>query len=127
MASSDHKINEKTIHSERVEEPNRNAWRGSLAPDSVTRQSFDRRHSAPFAAPTSRRESIRKSFDRTNLQMVALDATHVELSDDDLGKNSIDDISPSWFVWLVACTASIAGSLFGYVGYYSAPRQMTDF
>src|ERR1700761_9643721 len=120
MANRDHvsdekKIEEKTLaHHEHLEIPVRNTWRGSLAPDSVTRQSFDRRHSASFAAPTSRRESIRKSFDRTNLHMVPLDATHVEMSDDDLGKNSIDDISPSWFVWLVALTASIAGSLFGY-------------
>lgn len=29
-------------------------------------------------------------------------------------ENSIEDISTSWFVWLVSFTASIAGSLFGY-------------
>jgi hypothetical protein len=119
MANRDHVSIEQKIHektAEHIEEPTRNTWRGSLAPDSVTKQSFDRRHSASYAAPGSRRDSIRKSFDRTNLQMMPLDTTHIEMSDDDMGKNSIDDISPSWFVWLVAFTASIAGSLFGYVG-----------
>ncbi len=119
MANRDHlsieqTIEEKTAIHEHIEAPVRNAWRGSLSPDSVTKQSFDRRHSASYAAPASRRDSIRKSFDRTNLQMVPLDTTHVELSDDDMGKNSIDDIATSWFVWLVAFTASIAGALFGY-------------
>jgi MFS transporter, SP family, solute carrier family 2 (myo-inositol transporter), member 13 len=32
----------------------------------------------------------------------------------DTTDNSIEDGSASWFVWLVAATASIAGSLFGY-------------
>ena len=119
MANHDHvaieqKIQEKTDHHERLEEPARNAWRGSLAPDSVTKQSFDRRHSASYAAPGGRRDSIRKSFDNANLAMVFADTTHVEMNDDEMGKNSIDDIATSWFVWLVAFTASIAGALFGY-------------
>jgi SP family myo-inositol transporter-like MFS transporter 13 len=36
------------------------------------------------------------------------------MSDDASDSNSIDDIGAGWFVWLVAFTASIAGSLFGY-------------
>jgi SP family myo-inositol transporter-like MFS transporter 13 len=44
--------------------------------------------------------------------MVFPDTTHLEVSDDE--GDSIDDIAVSWFVWLVALTASIAGSLFGY-------------
>jgi len=46
--------------------------------------------------------------------MVVPDATHLEVYDDSLQDNSIDDIATSWFVWLVAFTASIAGALFGY-------------
>lgn len=42
--------------------------------------------------------------------MVLPDKTHlVEVTDD-----SIEDIPTSWFVWLVAFTASVAGALFGY-------------
>ncbi|KIX97306.1 uncharacterized protein Z520_06758 [Fonsecaea multimorphosa CBS 102226] len=120
MANRDHvsleqKIQEKANHHEHLEEPSRNVVRGSLRADSVTRASFDRRHSMTSMPGTgSRRDSIRKSFDRANVAMVFPDSTHVEISDDEMGKNSIDDISPSWFVWLVALTASIAGSLFGY-------------
>jgi SP family myo-inositol transporter-like MFS transporter 13 len=44
--------------------------------------------------------------------MVFPDTTHLEVSDDE--GDSIDDIAVSWFVWLVALTASFAGSLFGY-------------
>lgn len=73
-------------------------------------QAYDRRHSAILAA--GRRESLRKSFDNANLAMVFPDTTHLEVSDDE--GDSIDDIAVSWFVWLVALTASIAGSLFGY-------------
>ena len=62
-----------------------------------------------------RRDSIRKSFDQANLNMTLPDTTHLEVSEeDDPNRNSIDDIAASWFVWLVAATASIAGSLFGY-------------
>ncbi|CAK3996012.1 MFS transporter, SP family, myo-inositol:H+ symporter [Lecanosticta acicola] len=57
--------------------------------------------------------SIKKNFEHTNIAMVPGDKTHLDLQDDVTGQ-SIDDISPSWFVWLVAATASIAGSLFGY-------------
>ena len=46
--------------------------------------------------------------------MIVPDATHLEVYDDSLQDNSIDDIATSWFVWLVAFTASIAGALFGY-------------
>lgn len=53
----------------------------------------------------------RSSFDQANLAMVLPDKTHtVGTSDDD----SIEDIAVSWFVWIVAFTASVAGSLFGY-------------
>lgn len=119
MANREHlsieqKIQEKAAHHEYLEPSGRQAQggRGSLRSDSVTRASFDRRHSA--SVPRSRRESIRKSFDGANIAMVMPDSTHVEMSDDDMGGNSIDDIATSWFVWLVAATASIAGSLFGY-------------
>ena len=115
MANRDHLaieqgIEEKMTKYEHVETPR--ARRDSLPADSVTRTSFDRRHSA--VAPGSRRDSLRKSFDKANLAMVFPDSTHVEVSDDDLGKNSIDDIATSWYVWMVAATASIAGALFGY-------------
>ncbi|KAL2441233.1 Myo-inositol transporter 1 [Exophiala dermatitidis] len=118
MANRDHisieqKIQEKAAHHEYADTGRRGGpGRSSLRADSVTRASFDRRHSA--SVPRSRRDSIRKSFDDTNLAMVMPDSTHVEMSDDDMGSNSIDDIATSWFVWLVAATASIAGSLFGY-------------
>jgi len=46
--------------------------------------------------------------------MIVPDATHLEIYDDSLQEDSIDDIATSWFVWLVAFTASIAGALFGY-------------
>lgn len=53
----------------------------------------------------------RSSFDQANLSMVLPDKTHLaETAFDD----SIEDLPTSWFVWLVAATASIAGSLFGY-------------
>lgn len=40
---------------------------------------------------------------------------HLEYdSHDPPADNSIEDISTSWFVWLVSFTASIAGGLFGY-------------
>ncbi|USW53671.1 Putative major facilitator, sugar transporter, major facilitator superfamily [Septoria linicola] len=58
--------------------------------------------------------SIKKSFDNTNISMVLPDKTHLEVSVDELSGKSIDDITLGWFVWLVAATASIAGSLFGY-------------
>ena len=53
--------------------------------------------------------SRRSSFDRANLSMVMPDKTHLaETSGDD----SIEDLPVSWFVWMVAFTASVAGSLF---------------
>lgn len=85
--------------------------RSSLRPDSAMRASFDRRNSA--SAPGSRRDSIRRSFDKANLAMVFPDSTHVEVNDDD-STQDIDDIAVSWYVWLISATASIAGSLFGY-------------
>ena len=89
---------------------------------SVQQQAFNRRHSLTANDPTSQRrrssvpsiDSMRKSFNATNIQMVAPIAGHLEISDDYAGGNGIDDIAVSWFVWLVAATASIAGSLFGY-------------
>ncbi|KAF7192851.1 Myo-inositol transporter 1 [Pseudocercospora fuligena] len=55
--------------------------------------------------------SLKKNFDHANVEMVMPDKTHIEMGDP---TNTIDDIATSWFVWLVAATASIAGSLFGY-------------
>ncbi len=90
--------------------------RGSLSAESVTRTSFDRRHSAVAvgSGPGSRRGSMRQSFEKANLATVFPDSTHLEINDDENGRNTIDDLGTSWFVWLVAATASIAGSLFGY-------------
>ncbi|KAK7899730.1 hypothetical protein LTR67_003475 [Exophiala xenobiotica] len=84
--------------------------------ESLTRTSFDRRHSAVAAGsgPGSRRGSMRQSFEKSNLATVFPDSTHLEINDDEMGRNTIDDLGTSWFVWLVAATASIAGSLFGY-------------
>lgn len=56
----------------------------------------------------------RSSFDKANLAMVLPDATHVVETNQFDAANSIEDIPTSWFVWLVAVTASVAGSLFGY-------------
>lgn len=53
----------------------------------------------------------RSSFDQANLAMVQPDLTHVIQTNMD---DSIEDIPVSWFVWLCAVTASVAGSLFGY-------------
>lgn len=115
MANRDHVVLEQGIqektqkfqHLETHGQPH-----GSLSPESVTRTSFDRRHSA--VEPGSRRGSIRRSFEKSNLASVFPDSTHLEVNDDEMGKNTIDDLGTSWFVWLVAATASIAGSLFGY-------------
>jgi len=46
--------------------------------------------------------------------IIVPDATHLEVYDNSLQDNSINDIATSWFVWLVASTASTAGALFGY-------------
>lgn len=88
----------------------------------VTHQAFNRRHSVTAdAQATDRRRSsvasiasMRKSFNATNMQMVSPVQGHLEMSDDYAAGNGIDDIAVSWFVWLVAATASIAGALFGY-------------
>ena len=58
--------------------------------------------------------SMKKNFDYTNISMVAPDKTHLEMVDDVTADASIENIATSWFVWMVAATASIAGSLFGY-------------
>lgn len=85
----------------------------------VTQTAFNRRHSLPDSTlETPRRgsmASIKKSFEATNVQMVLPVSGHLEMNDDVLASNNnIDDIGAGWFVWLVAATASIAGSLFGY-------------
>ncbi len=85
----------------------------------VQQQAFNRRHSLTAGEPgTQRRRSsipaMKDSFDATNMQMVFPIPGHIEMSDDFAPGNSIDDIAVSWYVWLVAATASIAGSLFGY-------------
>ncbi|KAK5735735.1 hypothetical protein LTR17_007907 [Elasticomyces elasticus] len=64
---------------------------------------------------TGRHDSLSKNFEKANISMVVPDHTHLEMTDDEISSGqSIDNISPSWFVWLVALTASIAGALFGY-------------
>ena len=86
----------------------------------VTQNAFNRRHSLVADnnnVEASRRgslASIKKSFDATNVAMVFPIGNHLEMEDDASTSNSIDDIGAGWFVWLVAFTASIAGSLFGY-------------
>lgn len=85
----------------------------------VTHDAFNRRHSVSSEAGerrgSLRRDSLSKNFEKANISMVMPDRTHLEMTDDQVfSAQSIDDISPSWFVWLVALTASIAGSLFGY-------------
>lgn len=62
----------------------------------------------------SNSERRRSSFDKANLAMVLPDATHTVDTNQYDAANSIEDIPTSWFVWLVAVTASVAGSLFGY-------------
>lgn len=51
----------------------------------------------------------RSSFDQANLNMILPDKTHLA---EDSTHDSIEDLPVSWFVWLVAFTASVAGSLF---------------
>lgn len=82
----------------------------------VSHDSFNRRHRMQ-SADNERRTSIdsmKKHFDQANVEMCLPVKGHLELSDDESASNSIDNIAVSWFVWLVAATASIAGSLFGY-------------
>lgn len=89
---------------------------------SIQQQAFNRRHSlTPGNVPPEDRgrrrssiQSMKKSFDAANVQMVFPVQGHLEMTDDYAPGNSIDDIAVSWFVWLVAATASIAGALFGY-------------
>lgn len=71
--------------------------------------SFNRRHSAL----PSRGAIGRKSFESANLAMVFPDATHTEVNDDEADA-SIENVRTGAFVWLVAITASLGGSLFGY-------------
>ncbi|KAK3709681.1 hypothetical protein LTR37_010708 [Vermiconidia calcicola] len=78
---------------------------------SVAHEGFNRRNSL---ADGSRRNSLSKNFDNANIAMVLNDKIHVEISDDVMEDSNIDNIAVSWFVWLVAATASIAGALFGY-------------
>ncbi|GAB1727181.1 hypothetical protein NU195Hw_g8096t1 [Hortaea werneckii] len=77
----------------------------------ISHEAFNRRNSLPDG---SRRNSLSKNFDHAASAMVINDKTHVEVSDEVLPDNDIDNIAVSWFVWLVAATASIAGALFGY-------------
>jgi len=51
----------------------------------------------------------RSSFDQANLNMIMPDKTHLAEGTAD---DSIEDLPISWFVWMVAFTASVAGSLF---------------
>jgi len=87
------------------DEAARTPQRGSIA-----RASFNANHAV---LPTGRKGSFtRASFDKANSMMVFPDATHVEVTDEDT--EDIEKVGSSFFVWLVALTASIAGSLFGY-------------
>ena len=104
MAFGDHKL-ELTATDTLTDLPHNLPKRGS-----ITRASFDRAH----AFPQEKRASFsRASFDKANDMMVAPDATHVEVTDQD-GDDSIENVNTGPFVWLVAGAASIAGSLFGY-------------
>lgn len=51
----------------------------------------------------------RSSFDQAKLDMILPDKTHLA---EGTTMDSIEDMPVSWFVWLVAFTASVAGSLF---------------
>lgn len=53
----------------------------------------------------------RSSFDQAALSMVLPDKTHLAEAP---GDDTIEDLPTSWFVWIVAFTASVAGALFGY-------------
>ncbi|KAI7283487.1 general substrate transporter [Hortaea werneckii] len=77
----------------------------------ISSEAFNRRNSLPDG---SRRNSLSKNFDHAASAMVINDKTHVEVADEVLPDNDIDNVAVSWFVWLVAATASIAGALFGY-------------
>ncbi|KAI5197773.1 myo-inositol transporter [Aureobasidium subglaciale] len=58
----------------------------------------------------------RQSLDKTHLDMALPEKTHIEQieSIENFEDDSIESLDVSWFVWLVAITASIAGGLFGY-------------
>lgn len=57
----------------------------------------------------------RGSFEKANLAMTMPDAIHVEVMTGDANEyDSIEELPTGWFVWLVALSASIGGSLFGY-------------
>ena len=77
---------------------------------SVARSSFNRAHEFPT---TKRASFSRASFSKANDMMVLPDSTHVEVTDGD-SDDSIERVATGPFVWLVAASASIAGSLFGY-------------
>lgn len=99
-------VTEKAYKAEHIE--------GGARRGSVTQDAFNRRHSVS-SSTGGRRNSLAKNFDHANVAMVIPDKTHVEISDDVASdSNAIDNIAVSWFVWIVAATASIAGSLFGY-------------
>jgi len=77
---------------------------------SIVVDGFNRRHSQ---VSTAKRGSFTvASFEKSNIAMVFPDKTNLEVDDSD--EDSIEGTKTSWFVWLVAFTASIAGSLFGY-------------
>ncbi|KAH0094692.1 hypothetical protein KCU60_g11887, partial [Aureobasidium melanogenum] len=58
----------------------------------------------------------RQSLDKTNFDMALPDKSHIEQIEDieTVEDDSIEHLDVSWFVWLVAITASVAGGLFGY-------------
>lgn len=71
-----------------------------------------KQHDARRSSITGVGAGRKSSFDSANLNMVLPDKTHGFA--DGTTEDSIEDIPISWFVWLVAFTASVAGSLFGY-------------
>ncbi|KIX04788.1 uncharacterized protein Z518_05659 [Rhinocladiella mackenziei CBS 650.93] len=83
-------------------------------PNTTDEKSRYEHHENDDQGHSSRRESLRKSLDKSNLVMGLDLGTEIQVSYEEMNHNSIDDIASSWFVWLVAATASIAGSLFGY-------------
>jgi SP family myo-inositol transporter-like MFS transporter 13 len=83
-------------------------------PQALIDNAFNQRNSVDSPERRPSVSSIKKNFSHANASMIVPDATHLEVYDDSLQDTSIDDIATSWFVWLVAFTASIAGALFGY-------------
>lgn len=83
-----------------------------------------KQHDARRSSITGVGAGRKSSFDSANLNMVLPDKTHGFA--DGTTEDSIEDIPISWFVWLVAFTASVAGSLFVSNHVCSVHRDNTD-